>query len=359
MPKINHPSGIPLSELAQKVGGLIHGDAEVNIFDLCPLDDTETGSLTFSTSTRPDRLLRQISDIAASAVLVQPSAVPTAYNGIPTLVAVPDPFRALLMLVPYFFKPLSPQPGISPLADISPTASLGQGTTVGPFSVIGDETILEESVTVHAHVVLYPHVHVGRGAILHAGAIIREGVTIGPGVIIQNGAVIGADGFGYVPDGSGVLQAVPQIGTVQIEQGVDIGANTCIDRGTLGATRIGMGTKIDNLVQIGHNVRLGNSVIVCGQAGIAGSAELGDRVVVGGAAGIGDHLRIAAGSRLSGRTGVTSHLDEPGDYAGHPAMPASLWRRVSACIPKLPDLLRTNKAHTANSLITPTIKERK
>jgi UDP-3-O-[3-hydroxymyristoyl] glucosamine N-acyltransferase len=226
---------------------------------------------------------------------------------------------------------------------VHPSAKIGSGVSIGEFAVVGPLTEIGDNVVIHPHVVLYPGVKIGPRSIIHSHAAIREDSVLGAETVIQNGAVIGADGFGYVPDAKLGLVGVPQLGTVNLGDRVEVGANSAIDRATLGTTTIGLGTKIDNLVQIGHNTRIGRFSILCGQVGIAGSCEIGNQVVIGGQAGVGDHLKIADGIRVGAKSGVVSDLTEKGDYLGFPPLPAQVARRVFAILPQLPDLFRKLK----------------
>jgi UDP-3-O-[3-hydroxymyristoyl] glucosamine N-acyltransferase LpxD len=196
--------------------------------------------------------------------------------------------------------------------------------------VIGEDVRIEEGAVLRDRVTLYPHSSVGARTVLHSGVVIREQCRIGADCILHNNTVIGADGFGYVPDRKVGLRKVPQIGNVEIGDRVEIGSNTCIDRGAFGSTLVGAGTKIDNLVQIGHNVVIGSNCIICGQVGIAGSAVIGDRVVLGGSVGVADHVTIVPDVRIGARGAVHTSIEKPGDYAGFPIMPARAWRRMMA-----------------------------
>ena len=178
---------------------------------------------------------------------------------------------------------------------------------------------------------------------VHSGACIREGCEIGDYGIIQNGAVVGSEGFGYVPDLELGLRHVPQTGNVKLEARVDIGANTCIDRGTAGDTHIHLGSKLDNLVQVGHNVSIGSHSILCGQVGIAGSVNIGEQVVLGGNSGVADHVDIVSGVRVAAKSGVIADIDEKGDYIGFPAQKASTWRRQLVNLKNLPKILKELK----------------
>ena len=249
--------------------------------------------------------------------------------------------------MPLFYQPYQNSNAISPRAAVAASAQIGKGVSIGDFVSIGEGCIIGDNVTIYPNVVVYPEVKIGPGVTIHAGAIIRERCELGADVIIQNGAVVGADGFGYIPDAQQGVRAVPQVGTVALAPRVEVGANSCIDRGAFGKTQIGLATKVDNLVQIGHNVRIGQFSFVCGQVAIAGSAVLGNQVTIGGNTGVSGHLTIADKVRVAGNSGVTSSLDKSGDYGGFPAQPAAAWRRQVAALRRLPErmaLLRSTKA---------------
>lgn len=324
------------SRLAAEVGGELLGpDSRVSV--ISALEDDVPGSLTFA-----KRLPASPGSMKAAALLLPRPVAEWTGSG-PSVIAVDDPQRAMMALVPLFFAPYSYPASISPKADVHPSAKLGEGVHIGPFVWVGERAEIGDGAIVHAHCAIYPGARIGARAVIHSGATVREDCMIGCDAVIQNGAVIGADGFGYVPNPKTGLEAVPQIGVVQLEDRADVGANSCIDRATLGTTRIGAGAKIDNLVQIGHNCSIGRHTIICGQAGIAGSTKVGSGAVIGGATGIADHVTVGEGVRVGARGGVTSSLLEKGDYAGHPAVPAGDWRRQVHAIAELPGLLRELK----------------
>lgn len=326
MPRIPLAEGFSVADIAARTNGSVIGDASVRLRGICSLDEPEPGALAFSKERSGKRLAALICSKKIGALLVtaplpdlgaEPPPIP--------LIAVPDPLAALVSVIPLFVRPYAVPAGAPEMIVIHPTAEIGERVTIGPFSTIGEGCVIESDVVIHPHVTLYPGVRIGRGAVLHAGVIVREDCVIGPGCVIQNGAVVGADGFGYlmIPDQG--LVPVPQVGTVVLGSHVDIGANSCIDRATLGTTRIGTSTKIDNQVQVGHNVTIGSHTIVCGQAGIAGSCTIGDRVVLGGGVGVADHLLVADGVRVGGGSCVLNSITTPGDYAGNPAIPMKQW----------------------------------
>jgi UDP-3-O-[3-hydroxymyristoyl] glucosamine N-acyltransferase len=259
------------------------------------------------------------------------------------ILIVPDPQIAYVDILENYFLDREDSflpSGIHSTAAIDSSANVSPDAKIGAYVVIGANCLVESGVTLHPHVVLYHNVTVKSGAILHAHAVIREHSIIGQSCTIQAGAVIGSDGFGYIQDPKVGIRPVPQVGTVEISDLVDIGSNTCVDRAASGVTRIGKGTKLDNLVQIGHNVEVGNNSIICGQVGIGGSSKIGDGVVLGGQSGIGDHLKITSGVRIGGAGVVISSVEQPGDYMGYPVQSAFKWRRALAAQLALPDFFK-------------------
>jgi UDP-3-O-[3-hydroxymyristoyl] glucosamine N-acyltransferase len=345
MPEKRTTAPLRLDEVARLVSGTVIGDGAVPIHRLCPLNQPEGGALTMYTGSSATRLSRELAALPPMAVLVSAKKFTTealagARPATVQLLAVKEPMEALLILMPHFFEAPAAPAGVSERAEIHPTAKIGKGVRIGPFCVIGDEVELGDEVVLHPHVVLYPRAKIGPRTVIHSGATVREECIIGADLVIQNGAVIGSDGFGYHPDPALGLRPVPQIGIVRMGDRVDIGANSCIDRGTLGATILGLGVKVDNLVQIGHNVRIGEHSILCGQVAIAGSVTLGKGVVLGGNVGIADHVSIGDGARLAAKAGAFTDLDGKQDYGGHPAVPLHDWRRQRAALARLPKLLR-------------------
>ncbi len=338
-----------VADIAAMVGGTVIGNTSRVVHGLCSFEDPIEGHLCFARTTSYKAVERALSNVAVAAVLVPdttklpplaeesaPASPPT--NALPSLILVKDPAAALFSLVPQYYQPREASEGVHKLASIDPSATLGPKVHVGPYAVVGADVKIGENAVIHSHVVLYPGVSIGAGSVLHSGVVIREDCEIGEDCIIHNGAIIGADGFGYVPDATLGLRKVPQVGTVRIGDKVEIGANACIDRATLGTTVIDHGAKIDNLAQIAHNVHLGRSAIVCGQVGIAGSVRVGAGAILGGQTGVKDHVNIAAGARVAARSGVSNDI-EAGDYAGYPVLPANEWKRQHAALARLTKLL--------------------
>lgn len=218
-------------------------------------------------------------------------------------------------------------PGISPQAFVDPSAKLEEGVSIGPFAVVGAMAEIGAGTEIHPHAVIYPGVKIGRNCLVYAGVIIREGTEAGDQVIFQPGAVVGADGFGYLVVDTGDLRKIPQVGTVQIGDFAELGANSCVDRGTLAATRVGTQVKLDNLVQVAHNVSLGSRTRLSAQTGISGSVDVGSDVVMGGQVGVADHISIAAGTMIAAQAGISGTIKDRAIYAGSPHQDIGSWRR--------------------------------
>lgn len=334
---------ITAAQIADIVGGVLHGDGSATARELAPLEDAGEGTLTLIREQSALNLARVLTSSKAAVILAQTAPATGEIPAGKAVIVVAKPFESLLQCMPHFFEPHPTLSGISPLASIAPSAKIAPSVAVGPFAVIGPDVEIGEGVIIHPHVVLYPGVKVGARTVIHSHASVREDCEIGADAVVQNGAVIGADGFGYLPDPKLGLVAVPQLGVVTLADRVEVGANSAIDRATLGVTSVGIGTKIDNLVQVGHNTKVGMHSILCGQVGIAGSCEIGNQVVLGGQVGVGDHLKIADGVRVGAKSGVHADLTERGDYLGFPILPAQLARRVFALLPQLPELIKRIK----------------
>jgi len=322
-----------LGEVARALGAsLEEGTEDVEITGVAALEDAVAGQITFLADRRHEGL---VAATTASAILLAPGG-PAA--SIPVL-RVENPYAAFAQALELFHPPFRPPAGIHPTAVIAPTAVLGDGASVGPHAVVGDGARIGRNAVLYPNVTIYRDVRIGDDFIAHAGVVVREDVVIGDRVTLHAGAVVGSDGFGFVP-GSDAHRKIPQVGTVVLEDDVEIGSNATIDRATLGATHVGRGTKIDNLVMIGHGSRLGPHCLLAGQAGLAGSTQLGHHVMMGGQAGASGHLSIGDGVQIAAQTGIHRDIPAGAVYGGYPAMEVRRWRRVTMSIPKLPDLFR-------------------
>lgn len=322
---------ITLAEVADRVGGRILGDPSVKVRRIMGIEEAEEGDLTFLVS---EKYLGLLKETRASAALV-----PKEVEAPIPMVVVPDPYRAVVKLLYELYPQERPSPGISPWAWISPGAKIGRDVSIGPFVYVGEGAEVGDRVVLYPGVYLGPRVKVGADSVLYPYVVLYEGTVVGRAVVIHSGTVIGADGFGYIQE-EGRIVKIPQVGRVEIGDGVEIGANCCIDRATLGTTRIGSGTKIDNLVQVGHNVWIGENTLLVAQVGIGGSTRIGRGVMVAGQVGIADHVKIGDGARISGKAGIFRDV-APGEVVGGiPQMAHKRWMRVAAEVMKLPELRR-------------------
>jgi UDP-3-O-[3-hydroxymyristoyl] glucosamine N-acyltransferase len=329
--------GVLISDIAARIQGEVIGDLNCKIEGLCSLDEPRPGHLSLFTGDSIKELTELLKKGSIAAVLVKSKLdIEPVLDRV--FIKVKNPVESLVRVIELFYSKTNPNPGVSSKAEVHPSAQLGKDISIGAFSVIGENVTIADGTIIHPHVVIYKDVKIGRGVEIHSGATIREGTIVGDGAVIQNGAIIGADGFGYYFDGT-KLAPVPQVGIVSLSPGVEVGANTCIDRATLGTTKIGLGTKIDNLVQIGHNVQIGAMSILCGQVGVGGSSKIGNGVTLGGQSGVADHAVLADKTRFAAKAGVIGHYPEVGDYAGMPAIPAGQWRRMTSSLLKLPKLI--------------------
>ncbi len=341
MPKIIHPNGILLSTIADKTGGTIVGDPQAKVFSLCSSDKPEKNGITFLKSTKGKEAFSQLIAHQISAVMIA-SNQNLQVSGV-NLLLVDDPVAAFVKIIPLFFEDRPLPSGISSKAEISPSAKIGKNVAIGAFCWIGDGVEIGDNTVLFSNVSVYPGARIGHNTVLHSSVSVREDCIVGNNCILHNGVAIGADGFGYYPDPKFGLRKVPQIGIAVVGDNVEIGANTCIDRATLGETHIGFNTKLDNLVQVGHNVTIGSNSIVCGTVGIGGSCDIGNQVILGGGCGIGDHVSITDGCRLGGHAATAYDLKEKQDYMGYPAIPLADWMRLVAVQKQLPSLVKKLK----------------
>ena len=327
------PADKTLAEIAAIVGGTVRGDENAVIRGVASFEEAREGEITFVTDKK---YLKKIGSCRASALIVSD---PTAGSGARAigLIIVRNPMLAFARLMSVF-KPMTlPEAGISLAASIHPGASIGKGVSIQPFVVI------EEGARIGDKAVLYAGACVGRGAvigadtILYQGVVVREGCIVGERVIIHCNSVIGSDGFGYTQD-AGRYVKIPQTGIVRIEDDVEIGACVTIDRATLGETVIGRGTKIDNLVQIAHNVRIGSDTVIVAQVGIAGSSSVGSRVQIGGQVGVAGHIEIGDDVMIGAQSGITGDVAPKRVVSGYPAIPHTDWLRAAASFEKLPEM---------------------
>jgi len=326
-----------LAELADYVGGKVIGDGSVVIGKVAALDQAGAGDISFLTNPRYRPLLDQC---RAGAVIVgRGIAAKSAARH--NFLECADPYLALARILQLFSPPESFNAEVSPLASVDPSAMLAERVAILPFAVIGPRARIGAGSVVHPGAYIGADAQVGAECVLHPNVVVRSGCRLGNRVVLHAGVVIGSDGFGYA--GSGAERTkIPQVGIVVIEDDVEIGANTTVDRATLGQTLIGKGSKIDNLVQIAHNVVIGDYSVIAAQAGIAGSARLGRGVTLAGQVGVVNHVTIGEGAVIGPQSGVGQSVAAGAVLSsGITAAPHSVWRKVMVLLPQLPKLWNT------------------
>jgi UDP-3-O-[3-hydroxymyristoyl] glucosamine N-acyltransferase len=331
-PKASRAGGRTLAELAETLGARVSGDARVRVSGVDSLDRAGPADVSWVADARRSE---HVARSRAGAFIVREAADAA---GRPALV-VENPQLALARCLEILRPGKRPRPGVARGARVHPTArlersvSVAAGATVGARARVGARTILREGVFVGEDA------QIGEDCDLHPNAVVQDRCRIGDRCILHPGAVIGSDGFGYVREGSR-HRKIPQVGIARLEDDVEVGANSCVDRATLGETVVGRGTKIDNLVQIGHNVVVGEDSILCGQVGLAGSARLGRGVTLAGQVGVGDHLTVGDGAIATGQAGITASVPAGATVSGMPAVPHREFLRKVALAGRLPDVLR-------------------
>lgn len=323
--------------IAAYLGGEVEGDADAVVSTFAKIEEGRPGALSFLANPKYEHYLY---DTQSSVVIVgrEFEARGTVRA---TLVRVEDAYASFAKLLELYASHKPRKKGISARAEIADDATLGSDCYVGAFAVV------EAGARIGDNVCLYPNVYIGDGVTvgdnttIYAGVKIYEGCRIGSNVIIHAGAVIGADGFGFAPDEKGEYAKIPQIGNVVVEDDVEIGANTCIDRATMGSTVIRRGVKLDNLIQVGHNVVVGEHTVCASQVGIAGTSKIGRHCMLGGQVGIAGHLTIGDNVQLGSKSGISNNIPEGTVYFGYPALPISRYHRANAVFRNLPELSKT------------------
>jgi UDP-3-O-[3-hydroxymyristoyl] glucosamine N-acyltransferase len=324
---------VKLRDLADRLGCRLDGSGDIDITAVAGIQDAGPGDLTFLANPKYEKSLRLT---RASAVILRDDA-PAAPCA---MLRTRDPYLAFARAVGVFAPSWRPAAGVHAQAAIAATATLGADVSIGPFVAIGEHATVGDRTVVFPNVTIGDGARVGADCVVHSNVSIRERVTIGNRVVLQNGVVIGGDGYGFVRRGDGTHEKIPQVATVVIEDDVELGANTTVDRPAVGETRVMAGAKIDNLVQIGHGVVVGRNALMAAQVGIAGSTEVGDDVIFGGQVGVGGHLSIGRGAVAVGQSGVTNSLDPGAMVAGYPAIDSREWRKSSVIFRRLPELKR-------------------
>jgi UDP-3-O-[3-hydroxymyristoyl] glucosamine N-acyltransferase len=320
-------------DLAERLDCRLEGDGDVEIVRVAAIDAAGPGDVTFLANPK---YAPALASTRASAVIARRD-VPA---GPCAMLRTDEPYLAFARAVGLLAPNSRPAAGVHALAAVGSSATIGRDVSIGPFVAVGEGARIGDRTVIFPNVTIGPGSTIGDDCVIHSNVSIRERVTIGHRVILQNGVVIGGDGYGFVRRKDGTHEKIPQLATVVIEDDVELGANTTVDRPAVGETRIQAGTKIDNLVQIAHGVTVGRNVLMAAQVGIAGSTQVGDDVMFGGQVGVGGHLTIGKGAIAVGQSGVTNSLEPGAMVAGYPAIDGKAWRKASVIFRRLPELKR-------------------
>jgi UDP-3-O-[3-hydroxymyristoyl] glucosamine N-acyltransferase len=331
--KAEHRGNSSLAVLADLVGGYVTGDPSTSISGVAPLDAAGPDHLSFLTTPKYQD---KVKSSRAAAIIAHPSLEGLIER---PLLIVENPYLAFAKILTYFEVGEYRSEGVLPGAYVHPEAAIGKDVTISPGCVVSSGAKIGNGTHLSPNVVVCKNAVIGKDCFLHANVTVREECTLGDRVILQPGAVVGSDGFGFAPDGHKYYK-IPQVGIVVVEDDVEIGACSCIDRGTLGVTRIARGAKIDNLVQIGHNAQVGEDSILVSQVGISGSTVIGKHCTFGGQAGTAGHITVGDNVTIAGRGGVTNNVEGNQVLAGLPAMPHREWLKVTMAMTHLPEMRR-------------------
>ena len=326
-------------QIAALMGGKLYGNGNKTVSDVAPIEQATEGKLCFLCE---EKYMQYLADTQASVVLVTAGLLggkePQSEAAVIAVENARSAMGQLLQLVAKAMNP--PRKGIEQPCYISEGVEVPEDAYIGAFAYIGKNVRIGKGVQIYPNTYIGDNVRIGDGTILYAGVKVYYNCVVGKGCILHAGAVIGADGFGFEPDAQGVNQKLPQIGNVVIEDDVEIGANTTVDRAMMGSTRIHRNVKIDNLVQVAHNVEVGESTFLCAQVGIAGSTKVGSHCILAGQVGVAGHIEIADNCVFGAQTGIAGSVRKAGMYQGSPAIDAMNWRRSSVGFKQLPDIIR-------------------
>jgi len=321
------------AELARVLQAELRGDPELEIVGVAGIEEAGPGEITFVANPKYAPLAKTT---RAGAILVTPD-----FPEVPAVtLRLKNPYLAFARAVDIFYQPPTAPEGIHPTAAIAATAKVGKNARIGAYVVIGERVSIGDDATILPHVVIYPGVRIGDRFFAHAHAVVRENCRLGDDVLLQNGAVVGSDGFGFAKDERGRWQKIPQSGPAVVGDRVEVQANACIDRASVGATRIGDGVKVDNLVQVGHGSSVDENTLLCAQVGLAGSTHVGKSVILAGQVGVAGHCRIGDNVVAIAQAGLHGDIPAGSMVAGSPAFEHRQWLRATALFSRLPELVR-------------------
>ena len=322
-----------LAALSEALGTTLRGEGELEISGVAGIEEAQAGHVTFIANPK---YAGHAKTTRASAILVTEDFPEISAATLRT----PNPYLAFARAVGLFFQPPEYAPGVHASAVIDPTAKIGKDAHIGAYVVIGPGVVIGDHATLLPHAVLYPGVRVGDHFFAHAHSVVRENCVLGDNVLLQNGAVVGTDGFGFAKTDKGTWFKIPQSGPVTMGNDVEVQANSCIDRASVGETRIGNGSKIDNLVQVGHGSSVGENSLLCAQVGLAGSTRVGNSVILAGQVGVAGHCIIGDGVVATAQSGLHGNIEPGKVLSGSPAFDNRQWLRVVSIYSRLPELIR-------------------
>ncbi len=323
-------------QIAAQLEGTVEGDPNVEIFQLSKIEDAQKGSLTFLSNPKYTQFIYKTQ---ASVIIVNEDFVPEDILST-TLVRVPDAYESFSILLDYYYKEKSSKSGIAKSAIIDPSVQLGENCFIGSMSCIEEDSKIADHVKIFPQVFIGSNVTIGEGSVILSGAKILDDSVIGKNCFIHSGAVIGSDGFGFALQENGVYKKIPQTGIVVLGDNVDVGSNSTIDRATLGVTSISNGVKLDNQIQIAHNVEIGENTVIAAQTGIAGSTKIGKNCVIGGQVGFAGHITIGDNVKIQGKSGVISNIKENSTIQGTPAFSYNDYNKSYVYFKNLPNLVK-------------------
>jgi len=328
-----------LLELAQKLDCRLEGDPSIEISGVAGIDHARSGEATFLANRRYSP---QLKTTQASAVFVEDGVALERAAGHAPLAALRtgNPYLAFAQAIELFYQPPAYPPGVHPTAVIAASARIGDGAHIGPYCFVDEDVELGANAVLHSFVTIYRGAKIGAHFFAHAHAVVREHCRIGERVILQNGVIIGGDGLGFAKRADGTWHKMAQSGPAILEDDVEVQANACIDRATVGETRIGRGTKIDDLVLVGHASQVGVNTMLCGQVGLAGSTHVGDNCILAGQVGTAGHLTVGDGAVITAQSGVPNDVPPRSLYSGYPAVENRQWLKMMAALNRLPELQR-------------------
>lgn len=326
-----------LSEVAEKLGCRLEAAAEVEIRGVAGIEDAEAGQVTFLANRRYFPLLKTT---RASAILVEEGISLARDSFLPPLAALrsANPYMAFAHAIELFYQAPRYAPGIHPTAIVAKSARIGEQAHIGPYCYVDEEVEIGRNAVLHSSVTIYRGAKIGDDFFAHAHAVVREFCQIGNRVILQNGVIIGGDGFGFAKQKDGSWYKMRQSGPAILEDDVEVQANSCVDRATVGGTRIGRGTKLDDLVLVGHASRVGPNTLLCGQVGLAGSTKVGSNCILAGQVGTAGHLSVGNGTVITAQSGVPNDIPPQALYSGYPAVDNRQWLKTMAALNRLPEL---------------------